>query len=114
HSICIYAVDDEMDMYLTDSKSMLIMPVSEKITGPAKKLALPRTLADQIALRCKPGRELNMYSDHFRIDADDNLQLYSNVLDTSEILDFPTTANNFTDTKKFPAVPVPKDLTAAL
>lgn len=114
HSICIFAVDDEMDFYLTDSKSLVVMPVSEKLEGSGKKIALPRELAEQIVARCKPGCELNMYSDHFSVKASDNIHLYSNVLDTSQMLDFPRVASQFTDPKKFPAVDIPKDLLAAL
>ena len=114
YSICIYAVEEEMDLYLTDAKSIVVMPVSEKIEGPGKQLALSRDLADQIVAKCKPGCQLNMYSDHFSVKASDDLQLFGNVFDTSDMLDFPTTVNNFANEKKFPSVAIPKELTAAL
>lgn len=114
YAVCIFAVDDEIDLYVTDSKSMLVMPAKEKLTGSAKKIALPRELADQIVAQCKPGQTLNMYPDHFSIVANDKVQLYSNVFDTSEMLDLPQFANNLVDEKKFPSVELPSDLNAVL
>jgi DNA polymerase III sliding clamp (beta) subunit (PCNA family) len=114
YAVCIFAVDDEVDLYVTDSKSMLVMPAKEKLTGSAKKIALPRELADQIVAQCKPGQILNMYPDHFSVVANDKVQLYSNVFDTSEMLDLPQFANNLVDERKFPSVELPTDLSAVL
>jgi DNA polymerase III sliding clamp (beta) subunit (PCNA family) len=114
YAVCIFSVDEEMDLYVTDSKSMLVMPVKEKLTGSMKRIALPRELADQIIAQCKPGQILNMYPDHFSVVANDKVQLYSNVFDTSEMLDLPQFANNLVNEKKFPYVELPADLNAVL
>jgi hypothetical protein len=114
HAVCIFKVDEEMDLYVTNSQSMLIMPVSEEISGPAVKLALPRELANQIIAQCKPGQTLNMYADHFRLQASDKVELFSNIFDTTEMLDLPTFASSYSDEKKFPSTDIPKDLMAAL
>jgi DNA polymerase III sliding clamp (beta) subunit (PCNA family) len=113
YAVCIFAARDEIELYVTDSKSMLVMPVDEPLTGTAKKIALPRELADQIIARCKPGQALNMYSDHFAVVAD-KVQLFSNVFDTSEMLDLPAFADNLIDEKKFPSVALPSELNAVL
>jgi DNA polymerase III sliding clamp (beta) subunit (PCNA family) len=114
YAVCIFAVDDEMDLYTTDSKSMLVMPVKEKLAGSVKKIALPRELADQIITQCKPGQTLNMYPDHFSVAATDKVQLYSNIFDTSEMLDLPSFADNLINEKKFPSADLPTDLHAVL
>lgn len=114
YSVCIFAVDDEMDLYVTDSKSMLVAPVSDAINGAAKKIALPRMLADVIAAQCKPESELKMYSDHFAIQVNDKVALFSNILDTSEMFDLPSLVEKFSDQKENPSANYPTDLGAAL
>jgi DNA polymerase III sliding clamp (beta) subunit (PCNA family) len=115
HAVCIFKVDEEMDLYtIIGKESMSVIPVSEAMTGPAEKIALPRELANQIATQCKVGQTLNMYSDHFRVQASDKLELFSNVFDTSEMLDLPTFLDTYTNEKKFPSVDIPKDLIAGL
>jgi DNA polymerase III sliding clamp (beta) subunit (PCNA family) len=114
HAVCIFAEGDEMDLYTTDSKSLLVMPVSEKLTGSAKKVALPREMAEQIVSQCAPGEDLKMYADHFATQANADVMLYSNVFDTSEMLDLPSYADRFSDDKVAPPFVLPEGFTAAL
>jgi DNA polymerase III sliding clamp (beta) subunit (PCNA family) len=114
HAVCIYAVDAEMDLYVTDNNSLLVAPVAEALGGSAKKIALPREVADQIASQCKDSPELKMYEDHFVVQASDKVTLYSNVFDTSEMLDLPGVADNFTNDKTAPPFAVPEGFAAAL
>lgn len=114
HAVLIFAEDQEMDLYVTDSKSLLVMPVAEPITG-IKKLALPREMAEQIVAQCKGGdRKLLMYPDHFFVQANDKVALYSNVFDTSEMLDLPSYADRFSDKKTMLPFARPEGFNAAL
>lgn len=112
HAICIYAVEKEMDLITTDQVSMVLAPVAEPIVGTAKKIALPRELAEQLISKCTPGMSLFMYSDHFRIDTSKNTTMFCNVLDTSDMMDLTKTADRLLDK----AVPfkVPEGFTGAL
>jgi hypothetical protein len=113
HAVCVYAVNKEMDLYTTDSRSLLVTPISQALVGSVKKLAIPRPLAERI-VGCAPGEDLKMYADHFTVAASDNVTLYSNILDTSEMLDIPGVADKFSDDDSSPPVPIPEGLTAAL
>lgn len=114
HAVCIFAAGKEIDIYVTDSKSLLVMPVAEQITGTAKKLALPRELAEQLASQSKAGQKLELYDDHFAVQANDKVALYSNVFDTSEMLDLPSYADRFADEKAMPSFVLPEGFNAAL
>lgn len=115
HAVCIFKADNEIDLYtIVGSESMAVMPVSEEMNGPGEKLALPRELANQIVAHCKPGKVLNLYSDHFRVQATDKIELFSNIFDTSEMWDLPTYLNNYVNEKKYPSTEIPEELTAAL
>jgi DNA polymerase III sliding clamp (beta) subunit (PCNA family) len=113
HAVCIFAVKKEMDLYVTDSQSMVFVPIAEPITG-TNKIALPRELAQQIVEQCEAGAVLKMYSDHFMVQATKNTALYSNVFDTTEMLDLPSFAEKFVDTEKDPPFKLPEGLGAAL
>jgi DNA polymerase III sliding clamp (beta) subunit (PCNA family) len=112
HAICIYAVEKEMDLITTDQVSMVLAPVAEPIVGTAKKIALPRELAEQLVSKCAPGASLQMYSDHFRIDTSKTTTMFCNVLDTTDMMDLTKTADRLLDK----AVPfkVPEGFTGAL
>jgi DNA polymerase III sliding clamp (beta) subunit (PCNA family) len=114
HAVCIFAFDGEMDIFVTDSKSLLVMPVPQSVTGTARKIALPREMAEQIAGQCKADPELKMFDDHFVVQANEKVTLYSNVFDTSEMLDLPTYADKFTDDTIAPPVKLPEGFSAAL
>lgn len=114
HAVCIFAEGKEMDLYTTDSKSLLVMPVSEELRGSANKIALPRDMAEQIVSQCAPGEDLSMYADHFVTRANANVTLYSNVFDTSEMLNLPEYADRFSDDKVAPPFLLPEGFTAAL
>jgi DNA polymerase III sliding clamp (beta) subunit (PCNA family) len=114
HAVCIYAEGEEMDLYTTDSRSMLVTPVTEKLIGTVEKIALPRDLAQQIVDQCAPGEDLKMYADYFTTTASNRVTLYSNVLDTSEMLDIPTFADTYANDKVSAPVPIPEGFTAAL
>lgn len=114
HAVCIFAVDKEMDLFTTDSSSLLVMPVSEPLSGSKEEIALPRELAEQIVSRCKSGCTLQMFSDHFYVPASDAVSLYSNVFDTSDILDLPTFSDRFTDDKVAPPFKIPEGFDTAL
>lgn len=114
YAVCIFAEGKEMDLYTTDSKSLLVMPVGGELKGSVKKLALPREMAEQIVAQCAPGEDLKMYSDHFATRANADVMLYSNVFDTAEMLDLPAYADRFSDNKVAPPFPLPEGFTAAL
>jgi hypothetical protein len=114
HSICIWPVEKEMDMYTTDSRILARAEVAEEVKGKIAKLALPRDFAEQVAARCRFDAVLYMYPDYFRVQATDTLSLYSNAMDTTGMLDLPKTAEHYTDEKKTPPFVIPKDLSAAL
>jgi hypothetical protein len=114
HAVCIFAEGDEMDLFVTDSASLLVAPVSEPMTGAAKKIAIPREMAEQIAGQCKPDVDLKMFADYFTVQANDKVTLYSNVFDTSEMLDLPGYADRFTDDKTAPPFKLPEGFSAAL
>lgn len=113
YAVCIFAVKKEMDLYVTDSNSMVFAPVAEPIMG-ATKIALPRELATQLVDQCEPGAVLKLYADYFEVQANKLTTLYSNKFDTSEMLDMPSYADKFVDTKKDPPVKLPEGLGEAL
>lgn len=114
HSVCVFPVEGEMDLYTTDSAAIAFMPVAEPIKGKVDNLAIPRSLAEQIVGQCKPGPELKLFSDYFVVQANVKVCLYSNVFDTSAMEDLPTYADKYSDKKVSPPFEIPKELNATL
>jgi hypothetical protein len=117
HSVCVYPIGksgEEMDLFTTDSVSLAYMPLVEAIGSNADALAIPREFADQILAQCKPGQELNFYTDHFALQASEKVWLYSNVFDTSEMLELGEAVDKFSDKKLTPTFDIPDGFTATL
>lgn len=114
HAVCVFAVDKEMDLFTTDSATLAVMPVKEPLVGKADSIAIPRSLAEQIVASCQYDVELRMYADHFVVAASPELTLYSNVFDTTEMLDLPSHADKYADEKAAPPFPLPAEFSEAL
>lgn len=115
HAVCIYSFDKDMELYTTDRNSSLIVaPVAEAVSGAAKKLALPRELAEQIVSKSPPNSLLSLYSDHFKATAGDSTTMYSNVFNTADMMDLPAYADRHINTKTVPPFKVPDGFNAAL
>lgn len=114
HSVCLFAMQKEMDVYTTDSASLAFMPVEEPITGKVSSLAVPRPFAEQISAQCVAGATLEYYSDHYALEASDKISLYSNVFDTSGMEDLPSYADKHSDAAVSPPFEIPKELNATL
>lgn len=114
YSVCVFAAGKETEAYVSDGKSMMILSVASTVLKGAKKLAVPRELAEQLVAQCEEGRELKMYATHYEVRATDNTTLYCNVFDTSEMLDMPAAADKYVDTKRNPPIALPEGFTATL
>jgi DNA polymerase III sliding clamp (beta) subunit (PCNA family) len=115
HAVCVFPFDKDLDLYTTDSKQLAVMPVEAVLVGKVKNLAIPRPFAEQLASQCKgEGSELRMYEDHFVVQATEQVTLFSNVLDSSEMLDLPEFADKYCDEKAAPPIPIPEGLRPAL
>ena len=114
YAVCIWRVDKEMDLYTTDSAKIAVFPVGEPITGKIDKLALPRTFAEQMVSRCKNAPTLQLYTDHFRVVADEKISLYSNVLDATDMLNLPDYVDRYCDEKAAPPFGIPDGFNATL
>lgn len=112
HGVCLFPVESEMDLYTTDSKSIAVAPVAQKYKG--KKLVIPRVFAEQLVAQCEENAELEIFGDHFRVNATEKVTLYSNVFDTSGMQDLPATVDRAYDTKAAPLFGIPKGFDAAL
>jgi hypothetical protein len=115
YGVAVYAVDKkEMDLYTTDSNRLAVAPLAEGIVGKVEKLVLPRIFVEQVISQAQIGKEIEFYSDHFRIQATDDVSIFSNVFDTSDMLDLPGKADQLADERAAPPFSYPKDLTATL
>lgn len=115
YAVCIFPVGKtEMDLFVTDSRTLAVAAVPEPITGKVKAIALPRTFAEQLVAQCVEAPTVKMFSDHFRVEANAKVSLYSNVFDTTDILDLPGSAERFCDEEKATPFAIPDDLRPAL
>lgn len=114
YAVCIFPFDKEMDLCVTDSRTLAVAPVTEAVTGKVNAIALPRSFAERVVAHCEDSPVIQMFEDHFRVEANDTITLYSNVFDTSDILDLPAFADKFCDEKKAPPFALPEGLRPAL
>ncbi len=104
-----------MDLFVTDSASLLVAPVFRAVDWFDEEYCdNPAKWRNRLQTNAKPDVELKMFADYFMVQASDKVTLYSNVFDTSEMLDLPTYADRFTDDKVAPPFKVPEGFTAAL
>lgn len=113
HGVCVFPFDDgaELELYTTDSKAIAVIPVKQKASV---KTVLPRLFAEQMVSQCAENAELEMYEDHFRVEATKQVMLYSNVLDTSAMQNLPAVVDRAYDTKTAPPFAIPKGFQEAL
>jgi len=115
HGICVYKANaKEIDLYTTDSNVLSVAPVAEPIVGKLDKTVLPRAFAEQLVSQCKVGATLNFFDDFMVAEASKGITLYSNVFDTTGMLDLPEYADKLSDKEVAPPFKFPPDLTAAL
>lgn len=112
HGVCLFPVESEMDLFTTDSKSIAVAPVAQKYKG--KKLVIPRVFAEQLVAQCEENAELDIFRDHFRVNATDKVTLYSNLFDTEGMQDLPSQVDRAYDTKAAPLFGIPKGFDVAL
>lgn len=114
YAVCIFPAGKEMDLCVTDSRTLAVVPVAEAITGKVKALAIPRGFAEQLVSQCTDSPVVRMHGDYFHCAANEKVTLYSNVFDTTDILDLPKTADKFCDEKVAPPFALPEELRATL
>ncbi len=112
HGVLVYGEKKHIDLYATDSRTIARATIDETM-GPLSGLTLlPRPFAEQLVAQCPAGARLVVREDHLAALTKD-IELYSNVLDTSEIKD--TRKAMHKALKQHPTdVPLPAGLEAAL
>ena len=112
HGIALYYSGVELDFYATDSRTLAQSVASEKVKGLPKFIFLPRPFAEQIVALCPRGAELFIATDHLAVVAP-GIELCSNVLDTTGLVDMPALMKRHFD-RHPEAVVLPAGLEVAL
>jgi hypothetical protein len=114
HGIALFPLENSLDLYTTDSATMAFMPVDETVKGEITSTVIPRGFAEQILAQVQPGAELFLLPACFVIEANPKVTLYSNVFDTSGILDFQGMVSKHADQKANKPFELPEGFTDAL
>lgn len=114
HAVCVFPFEEDLDLYTTDSIQLAGISVATKIEGNVKNIAIPRPFAEQLVAQCKEDSTLTLYRDYFVVAATDKITLYSNVLDSSGMLDLPGAVDKYVEKKPMPVIPIPEAFYSAL
>lgn len=113
YAVCVYPMNQELEVCITDSKSIALAIVEESLEGKQQPLAIPRVFAEQLVSQCKDSPSVLLYFDHFEVQANERVALFSNVFDTSSMLNIPKTAAELIEGMP-PSFAVPKEFWQAL
>jgi DNA polymerase III sliding clamp (beta) subunit (PCNA family) len=112
HGVLVYFDKKQIDLYTTDSSTIARATVDNSNSLVGEMILLPRPFAEQLVAQCLGGADLWVLSDCLVARAD-GIELYSNVLDISEIQDIRKVVAKAQ--KSHPTdIPLPAGLEAAL
>jgi hypothetical protein len=111
HGILVYATRKKVELYSTDTATLARATLEIENTFPGFCL-IPRPLAEQLVAQCPGGAGLYVAEDYI-LALDDDVEIYSNVLDSSDVADLRKVAAGKEKLHPDP-VPLPAGLEAAL
>lgn len=112
HGICFYTDGDAIDVYATDSKTIVQATYEDAKANLPEFVFMPRPLAEQIVALCPHGAELTCADDYFAA-VGAGVEVCSNVLDATGIIDLPALVDGQVEPHP-EAVPLPTGLEAAI
>lgn len=91
HGVLVFSEKKHTDLYTTDSSTIARATLEEKLALPELTL-LPRPFAEQLVAQCPAGAKLVVEDDHM-VAIGAGIELYSNVLDVTDVADIRTVTN---------------------